>query len=293
MAVCLSVGCGMSVAVCDAAETKPQNSAEKSGVLQGGVRAGNVSKAEALPRIQKQMDTLAKLKDGLQQKYFYEKAAGSMKQAFQQAGVGKAMMYAEDWANNNVWVDWHYTKQFYMYHDSVLKNAAASTEAKGYITEADLAYLEQGMAQWTQLARQVDPGYQQLIRIYTDMAKTLDEKFRVQDQLKQVMRQSPHSEAEVTRLRQQEKFLNDRVKRIREAALRHRKANLSGKYEKLQVFSFITQGNRVALDATEARLHRRAEDPARSFEEEDCTEVELFRPHNIPLVSDPCPTGAP
>lgn len=182
-------------------------------------------------------------------KLYYGNAEQTLKQAFQQGGVGpKAMRYAESWGNNGLWLDWAYTKNFYDTHKRVLQYAINLVNKQDGLSQSDLAYLEKGMTRWRQEEPRITQGYQTLIKAYVDRAKATDEIMKIQDRIHQMWRQKPVPHEQMNRLQQQIKQIEQHVEQINRFMRDHNKNQLAGRYSKLIVFSQLDSQARIAID---------------------------------------------
>ncbi|MGQ0763150.1 MAG: hypothetical protein ACT4OT_14215 [Acidobacteriota bacterium] len=154
--------------------------------------------AEAERRIQAHLAFIGERSAAMSASFYYD-APKTLKDLFNQNGVGWAMQYADSWARMGIGGNgWGCAKQFYNYHHEALTKSSSIIYTQGYAAKDDLDYLDSGMEKWKQYEQNFRKLFLEYAGHYVRRALLYDHE---EETLKRFSEAMSHRDAEIDKLK--------------------------------------------------------------------------------------------
>ena len=119
--------------------------------------SGRVSRKQALATVAGYRAMVNNRLKAMTALYDYHPSMTTLGNAFDRGGVNTTIKerYLSAWAQNGLYLTWDVVKAFYIYHLQQLDKTAETLASKPSVTQADMAYLSEGMKAWETTEREV------------------------------------------------------------------------------------------------------------------------------------------
>ena len=144
--------------------------------LQAGAKKQSlyVPAAQAKAEIMAHIKTIKDAEAEMYNKYDYYNAKDTLLKAFAAGGVNSdGMQYAQSWGENGLYLTWTWPRDgYYVKHREILQASLnhINRNPKAGVLKSDLAYLSNGMRQWSTKEERYDRWFQQEVQHETASA---------------------------------------------------------------------------------------------------------------------------
>ena len=137
-----------------------------------GNQTEKVSVAEAKARLDAHISHLTTRLEAMDGAYYLTRVADTLK--------ANGIPRSSEYASNGLSLAWSDAKGFYSYHRDALSESRNALPATGYVSQNDLASLDQGVASWKGFDQQLDELFRELVSLYVRISAGYARKAAIQ-----------------------------------------------------------------------------------------------------------------
>jgi len=208
-----------------------------------------VDLATAKDSIEKKIKHIEERRKLMSDAFFYEGAVQTLQTAFKAKGVTFSMSSADPWGKSGIGAAWSESGEgFYKNHIEALNQLLAAVTKRGFLTEGEMARLDQAMTRWEKSDGNIESRFRALVDAYTVEAKAYDEQndymAKYFQQLNQLQTQNPYPADAINALNgkmySNKKSSEERIKKMEDVDQREIRDRITALASE-QIFKSLTE----------------------------------------------------